>query len=156
MWGNEAVMLPMLDVAAPFRTWGAQEFAIDGWHHVAYATATGIADEQRLASGCAATQVFSRAMSHPPQVEQSPLIVCLSTTACTWLPQPWHAQRTSAAPATSPPLPDPMRPRRELYARRDIMMVPLSLRFPALSRPCSDPSNGCMAPPRNGFEQLQP
>jgi hypothetical protein len=43
IWGNEAVMLPVLDVAPPVWTWGAQEVAIDVWHHVVYATATGIA-----------------------------------------------------------------------------------------------------------------
>ena len=40
VWGNEAVMLPVLDVAPPFWTWGAGEVAIDVWHHVVYATAT--------------------------------------------------------------------------------------------------------------------
>jgi hypothetical protein len=45
IWGNEAVMLPALDVAPPFWTWGAQEVAIDVWHHIVYATATGIAYE---------------------------------------------------------------------------------------------------------------
>ncbi|MDX6691374.1 MAG: hypothetical protein QOG15_2831 [Solirubrobacteraceae bacterium] len=45
IWANEAVMLPALDVAPPFWTWGAEEVAIDVWHHVVYATATGIAYE---------------------------------------------------------------------------------------------------------------
>ncbi len=45
IWGNEAVMLPTLDVAPPFWTWGAEEVAIDVWHHVVYAAATGIAYE---------------------------------------------------------------------------------------------------------------
>lgn len=45
VWGNEAVMLPVLDVAPPFWTWGAEEVAIDVWHHVVYATATGLAYE---------------------------------------------------------------------------------------------------------------
>jgi len=38
-------MLPALDVAPPFWTWDATEVAIDVWHHVVYATATGIAYE---------------------------------------------------------------------------------------------------------------
>ena len=41
IWGNEAVMLPALDVAPAFWTWGAEEVAIDVWHHVVYATTTG-------------------------------------------------------------------------------------------------------------------
>jgi hypothetical protein len=41
VWGSEAVMLPSLGVAPPFWTWGAQEVAIDVWHHVVYATVTG-------------------------------------------------------------------------------------------------------------------
>jgi hypothetical protein len=45
VWGNEAVMLPALEVAPPFWTWGTKEVAIDVWHHVVYATATGIAYE---------------------------------------------------------------------------------------------------------------
>jgi hypothetical protein len=45
VWGNEAVMLPALDVAPPFYTWGATEVAIDVWHHVVYAAATGAAYE---------------------------------------------------------------------------------------------------------------
>jgi hypothetical protein len=45
VWGNEAVMLPALDVAPPFYTWGATEVAIDVGHHVVYAVATGVAYE---------------------------------------------------------------------------------------------------------------
>ena len=45
IWGNEAAMLPALGVAQPFWTWGATEVAIDVWHHVVYATATGMAYE---------------------------------------------------------------------------------------------------------------
>ncbi len=45
VWGNEAVMLPVLDVAPPFYTWGATEVAIDVGHHVVYAVATGVAYE---------------------------------------------------------------------------------------------------------------
>jgi hypothetical protein len=46
VWGNEAVMLPVLGVAPPFWTWGVEEVAIDVWHHVVYATATAVAYEQ--------------------------------------------------------------------------------------------------------------
>lgn len=45
VWGNEAAMLPALDVTPPFWTWGAREVAIDLGHHVVYATATGLAYE---------------------------------------------------------------------------------------------------------------
>jgi hypothetical protein len=45
VWGSEAVMLPLLDVAPPLWTWGAEEVTIDIWHHVVYATATGLAYE---------------------------------------------------------------------------------------------------------------
>jgi hypothetical protein len=43
IWGNEQVMLPALDVAPPVYMWPRQEVAIDAWHHVVYATATGVA-----------------------------------------------------------------------------------------------------------------
>ncbi|HEX8159146.1 MAG TPA: hypothetical protein VF526_17310 [Solirubrobacteraceae bacterium] len=46
IWGNEAAMLPALDVAPPFWTWGIKEVAIDVWHHVVYATATAVAYDQ--------------------------------------------------------------------------------------------------------------
>jgi hypothetical protein len=42
VWGSEAVMLPSLGVAPPFWTWGAEEVVIDVWHHVVYATVTGL------------------------------------------------------------------------------------------------------------------
>ncbi|MGI8730147.1 MAG: hypothetical protein ACR2LK_09200 [Solirubrobacteraceae bacterium] len=45
VWGQEAAMLPALEIAPPFWTWGAKEIALDVWHHVVYATATGIAYE---------------------------------------------------------------------------------------------------------------
>jgi hypothetical protein len=41
VWGSETIMLPALGVAPPFWTWGADEVAIDVWHHVVYATVTG-------------------------------------------------------------------------------------------------------------------
>lgn len=43
LWGSEQVMLPALGVAPPLTEWGAKEIAIDGAHHVVYATATSIA-----------------------------------------------------------------------------------------------------------------
>ncbi|MDP8943886.1 MAG: hypothetical protein M3N16_07190 [Actinomycetota bacterium] len=43
VWGTEQVMLPTLDVAPPLFTWGGREIAIDLWHHVVYAVATGVA-----------------------------------------------------------------------------------------------------------------
>ncbi len=43
VWGAEQVMLPALDVAPPFWTWGAKEVGIDAFHHLVYATATGAA-----------------------------------------------------------------------------------------------------------------
>lgn len=45
VWGNEAVMLPVLEVAPPIYRWGMREVAIDVLHHAVYATATGIAYE---------------------------------------------------------------------------------------------------------------
>ena len=43
VWGAEQVMLPALDVAPPLTEWGAQEVAIDAFHHFVYAAATGVA-----------------------------------------------------------------------------------------------------------------
>jgi hypothetical protein len=43
VWGSELVMLPTLGVAPPVTEWGAEEVAIDLWHHVVYATATSVA-----------------------------------------------------------------------------------------------------------------
>lgn len=43
VWGNEQVMLPALGVAPPLTEWGAQEIAIDAFHHLVYVTATGAA-----------------------------------------------------------------------------------------------------------------
>jgi hypothetical protein len=45
IWGNEQVMLPALDVAPPVFMWPREEVAIDAWHHLVYATATGVAYE---------------------------------------------------------------------------------------------------------------
>lgn len=41
VWGGQAVMLPALGVAPPITDWGAEEVAIDAFHHVVYVTATG-------------------------------------------------------------------------------------------------------------------
>jgi hypothetical protein len=43
VWGSEQVMLPALDVAPPFWTWGTKEVGIDAFHHLVYATATSAA-----------------------------------------------------------------------------------------------------------------
>ena len=43
VWGTELVMLPTLEVTPPPAQWGATELAIDGWHHLVYAVATGLA-----------------------------------------------------------------------------------------------------------------
>ena len=45
VWGQAVVMLPTLDVAPPITLWGKEEIAIDVFHHVVYATATGLAYE---------------------------------------------------------------------------------------------------------------
>jgi hypothetical protein len=51
IWGNEQVMLPALDVAPPITMWGGKEIAIDAFHHVVYAAATGAAYELLSANG---------------------------------------------------------------------------------------------------------
>ena len=43
VWGSSQVMLPSLDVAPPPWKSPPQEIAIDAFHHVVYAIATGIA-----------------------------------------------------------------------------------------------------------------
>ena len=43
VWGSEQVMLPALDAAPPLTEWGAREVAIDAFHHLVYAAATGAA-----------------------------------------------------------------------------------------------------------------
>src|SRR3954453_986420 len=45
VWGNEQVALPALGVAPPLTEWGAEEIAIDMFHHVVYVSATGAAYE---------------------------------------------------------------------------------------------------------------
>ena len=45
VWASEQVMLPALEVAPPLFAWGAREVAIDAWHHLVYAAATGVAYE---------------------------------------------------------------------------------------------------------------
>jgi hypothetical protein len=45
VWGNEQVALPALGVAAPLTEWGAEEIAIDAFHHAVYVSATGAAYE---------------------------------------------------------------------------------------------------------------
>ena len=45
VWGSAQVTLPALEVAPPAIFWGAEEVAIDAFHHAVYAAATGIAYE---------------------------------------------------------------------------------------------------------------
>src|SRR5579875_1125614 len=45
IWGTEQVMLPAMGVSPPATQWGAKELAIDAWHHLVYAAATGAAYE---------------------------------------------------------------------------------------------------------------
>jgi hypothetical protein len=45
IWGSSLVMLPALDVAPPVFFWRKQEVAIDVFHHLVYAVATGAAYE---------------------------------------------------------------------------------------------------------------
>ena len=45
VWGGAQVMLPALEVAPPSVFWGAEEIAIDAFHHAVYAIATGVAYE---------------------------------------------------------------------------------------------------------------
>lgn len=45
VWGSALVMLPALEVAPPVVFWRKQEIAIDVFHHLVYATATGLAFE---------------------------------------------------------------------------------------------------------------
>jgi hypothetical protein len=45
IWGGAAAMLPALGVAPPITTWGAEEIAIDAWHHLIYVTAAAVTYE---------------------------------------------------------------------------------------------------------------
>lgn len=45
VWGVQVAMLPALGLAPPLSQWGAEEVAIDAFHHVVYATATGVSYE---------------------------------------------------------------------------------------------------------------
>ena len=45
VWGSAQVMLPALEVAPASVFWGKEEVAIDAFHHVVYAVATGVAYE---------------------------------------------------------------------------------------------------------------
>ncbi|MCA1696934.1 MAG: DUF1440 domain-containing protein [Actinobacteria bacterium] len=42
LWVSELVMLPALEVAPPVTDWEPEEVAIDFFHHVVYAVATGV------------------------------------------------------------------------------------------------------------------
>ena len=43
VWSSEQVILPTLNVSAPVFKYGGKATATDLWHHVVYATATGVA-----------------------------------------------------------------------------------------------------------------
>ena len=43
VWGSEQIILPALGVAPPLWEWGAEEVAIDTFHHLVYASATSLA-----------------------------------------------------------------------------------------------------------------
>jgi hypothetical protein len=45
VWGSAQVMLPALEIAPPVVFWPKEEIAIDAWHHMVYAVATGFAFE---------------------------------------------------------------------------------------------------------------
>ena len=42
VWGSAQVSLPALGVAPPAWVWPREEVAIDAWHHLVYAAATGL------------------------------------------------------------------------------------------------------------------
>jgi hypothetical protein len=48
IYGAAQVTLPALEVAPPSVFWGKEEVAIDAFHHLVYATATGVAYELLL------------------------------------------------------------------------------------------------------------
>jgi len=56
IYGAAQVTLPALEIAPPSVFWGKEEVAIDAFHHLVYATATGIAYEliSRPSNGSAA------------------------------------------------------------------------------------------------------
>lgn len=43
VWGGEQVVLPATGASPPATEWGGTEIAVDLWHHVVYAAATGLA-----------------------------------------------------------------------------------------------------------------
>jgi hypothetical protein len=45
VWGGAVVTLPALEVAPPVTEWGADEVAIDLWHHAVYIGTTALAYE---------------------------------------------------------------------------------------------------------------
>jgi hypothetical protein len=45
IWGSAQVTLPAMEIAPPAIFWGADEVAIDAFHHTVYAVATGLAYE---------------------------------------------------------------------------------------------------------------
>jgi hypothetical protein len=55
VWGSEQIMLPALNVAPPFWTWGAKEVGIEAFHHLVYAGATG------APTRCSSARTYARA-----------------------------------------------------------------------------------------------
>lgn len=51
VWGSAQIALPAMDIAPPAIFWGAEEVAIDAFHHTVYAVATGIAYELLSSNG---------------------------------------------------------------------------------------------------------
>jgi len=47
LWGSAIVTLPRFDAAPPVTQWGAEEVAIDLFHHAVYITAAAVAYELR-------------------------------------------------------------------------------------------------------------
>lgn len=46
VYGTALVMLPALKAAPPVAEWGAEEIALDAWHHLVYAAAVNAAYER--------------------------------------------------------------------------------------------------------------
>jgi hypothetical protein len=60
VWGSEQVTLPALDIAPPAIFWAPREIAIDVFHHMVYAVATGIAFELLSNPTSARTSISGR------------------------------------------------------------------------------------------------
>ena len=60
VWGSAQVALPALDIAPPAIFWAPREIAIDAFHHMVYAVATGIAFELLSNPTSARTSISGR------------------------------------------------------------------------------------------------